>query len=181
LIVDRCLFNQSRDLRNTRPADAKAILGEPALRNRRRMTTTDGALLYVDDDDLIRELVAIILEEAGFVVVVAAHGAAAYRVLDRKIERSVRMVITDINLGGGLDGWAVAQRARELDNAVPVIYVTGAHGREWQSKAVPNSIMIQKPFTAVQLVDTISALLESSDPPLARAKSYHLSELRANT
>jgi DNA-binding response OmpR family regulator len=122
------------------------------------MTTTD-AVLYVDDDDLVRELVAMILEEAGFEVVVAAHAAAAHHVLDRKIEQLFRVVITDINLGVGPDGWAVARHARELDSAVPVIYVTGAHGRDWQSKAVPNSIMIAKPFTGVQLVDTVSALL----------------------
>jgi hypothetical protein len=94
-----------------------------------------------------------------FEVVVAAHAAAAYHVLDRKIEQLFRVVITDINLGVGPDGRAVARHARELDSAVPVIYVTGAHGRDWQSKAVPNSIMIAKPFTGVQLVDTVSALL----------------------
>jgi DNA-binding response OmpR family regulator len=128
------------------------------------MTTTQAAaVLYVEDEDLIRELVVEILEEAGFEVVVAADGTAACDVLDRKLEQRLRALITDINLGGGLDGWAVARHARELNGALPVIYVTGAHGRDWRSKAVPNSLMIAKPFTPTQLVHAISSLLETAN------------------
>jgi DNA-binding response OmpR family regulator len=122
------------------------------------MTTTDSTVLYVEDNELVRELVAMSLEDAGFNVVVAADAAMASDALSRNVEQPLRAVITDIDLGVGSDGWAAARRARELDGALPVIYVTGAHGHDWQSKAVPNAIMITKPFTAAQLVDTVASL-----------------------
>jgi len=116
-------------------------------------------ILYVEDENVIRELVAMVLEDAGFEVVAAADGASACEALDRKDEKPFRAIITDISLGVGPDGWAVARHARELNNTLPVIYVTGAHGLDWRSNAVPNSVMIVKPFTPTQLVFAISSLL----------------------
>jgi DNA-binding response OmpR family regulator len=127
------------------------------------MTAADAAVLYVEDNDLVRELAAMILEEAGFKVVAAADAAMACAALDRNVEQPLRAVITDIDLGVGPDGWAVARRARRLDGALPVIYVTGAHGHDRQSKAVPNGVMLTKPFTTAQLMDAVSSLLGTSD------------------
>jgi DNA-binding response OmpR family regulator len=65
-----------------------------------------------------------------------------------------------MNLGPGPDGWEVARRARELNNALPVVYARGASGHEWQSNGVAHSILITKPFTMKQLVNAISMLLK---------------------
>jgi hypothetical protein len=46
-------------------------------------------------------------------------------------------MVTDINLGHGPSGWDVAKRARELNRAVTVIYVTSAGGHDWQRRAFP--------------------------------------------
>src|SRR5665213_2370308 len=121
LIVDRRLFNcGSRDLRNTRPAGAKAILGERAVRNRSRMSTAV-ALLYVEDEVFIREYVEIILQESGFDVVSAPDGAVALDALTTSVA-PFRALITDVDLGAELDGWEIARRARELNRALPVVY-----------------------------------------------------------
>jgi hypothetical protein len=37
--------------------------------------------------------------------------------------------------------------------------MSGAHGDEWPSKGVPNSIMLMKPFAPAQLVTAIWQLL----------------------
>jgi DNA-binding response OmpR family regulator len=123
----------------------------------------DQAVLYVDDDALIRELVASALEEAGFEVVVAENGAAAITTLDEDAD-SFCAVVTDIDLGVGPNGWEVARRARELNNALSVIYVTGGSGSDWQSNGVKNSIMLVKPFSMKQLVNTVSSLLKKFRP-----------------
>jgi DNA-binding response OmpR family regulator len=121
------------------------------------------AVLYVEDDDLIRELSAAALEEVGFKVMVAESGATAFDALDNDADSFCAMV-TDVNLGAGPDGWEVARRARELNDTLPVIYVSGGSGNEWQSKGVRNSIMIVKPYKITQIASAISALLKKVRP-----------------
>ena len=77
-----------------------------------------------------------------------------------------RALVTDINLKGLMDGWQVARRIREIDPLFPIVYITGAHGDEWASKGVPNSVLLSKPFAPAQLVTAISQLLNAAGPPV---------------
>jgi DNA-binding response OmpR family regulator len=113
------------------------------------------AVLYVEDEPLIRELSALALEDAGFEVIVVGSGTAALDALDDDAEPFCA-VVTDVNLGPGPDGWAVAKRARELNGTLPVIYVSGAAANEWLAQGVPNSRMLDKPFTPDQIVAAVS-------------------------
>jgi CheY-like chemotaxis protein len=97
------------------------------------------AVLYVEDDALIRELAAAELEEAGFEVVSSESGASALEALDDNADPFCA-VVTDIDLGAGPDGWDVAIRARELNQAMPVVYVSAASENEWESRGVLKSI-----------------------------------------
>ena len=72
--------------------------------------------------------------------------------------------MTDINLLGKLDGWEVARAAREIDPAIPVIYMTGTHGDEWASMGVPESVLLLKPFAPAQIVTAVAGLLNASPP-----------------
>jgi DNA-binding response OmpR family regulator len=116
------------------------------------------AVLYVEDEELLRELATTILEDAGFDVVTAENGAAAFVALDETGEPFCAMV-TDIDLGDGPDGWAVAKRARELSKGLPVVYVTGASAHRWQAEGVARSLLIKKPFTPSQILDAIRSVL----------------------
>ena len=76
-----------------------------------------------------------------------------------------RALVTDIALLGRMDGWEIAQQAREIDPEFPIIYMSGAHAEDWASKGVPNSIMLAKPFAPAQLVTAVSQLLNMGTPP----------------
>jgi DNA-binding response OmpR family regulator len=78
-----------------------------------------------------------------------------------------RVLVTDINLAGKADGWAVAMAAREIDPNFPVIYTTGAAADQWAIQGVPNSLLLTKPFAPAQLVTAISNLLNTGGSPLA--------------
>lgn len=119
-------------------------------------------LLYVEDDLLIQETVVESLEEAGFKLLVANHGEQAGQLLAAHAA-DLRGLITDVNLGDGLDGWAIAREARHLVAGLPVVYVSGASNHEWTSEGVPGSTIIAKPFACAQLVVAISALLVVTD------------------
>ena len=119
-------------------------------------------LLYVEDDSLIQLTVVGSLEEAGFKLLVADSGEQAVQLLVAHAG-DLRGLITDVNLGDGPDGWAIAREARQLVAGLPVVYVSGASDHEWTSWGVPGSTIIAKPFATTQLVVAISALLVVSD------------------
>jgi DNA-binding response OmpR family regulator len=63
-----------------------------------------------------------------------------------------------------MNGWEVAQQARDTDPGFPVVYISGASAADWASKGVPNSIMLHKPFAPAQLVTAIAQLLNMGTP-----------------
>jgi CheY-like chemotaxis protein len=112
------------------------------------------SVLVVEDEPLILDIVADELNDAGFEVLLATTGEEAVAILDR--ERRVDLLLTDIRLPGRLDGWGVAERARERFSAVPVIYVTGYSGEP--ARQVPDSILIMKPYRPSAVVRAAKGL-----------------------
>ena len=120
-------------------------------------------ILVVEDDKAIQSLVEATLSDGGFEPAIAASGEEAVTLLrGRKTE--YRALVTDISLGGRMDGWEVAQQAREIDPQFPVVYMSGASAADWASKGVPNSLMLAKPFAPAQLVTAVSQLLIRGTP-----------------
>jgi DNA-binding NtrC family response regulator len=115
-------------------------------------------VLLVEDEFLIRDLVQTSLEDADFSVVTAGHGGEAIQLLDRN-GQPVSALVTDVRLGEGPDGWAVARYARKLRPSLPVIYFSGHSAADWPSEGVPNSTYLQKPLTAPQIVKAVKAIV----------------------
>jgi CheY-like chemotaxis protein len=120
-------------------------------------------ILVVEDDQLIQALVEESLSDGGFDPLLAVSGEEAIALLN-KDENDLRVVVTDINLSGKLDGWEVGRTAREIEPTMPIVYMTGSHGEEWASKGVPDSVLLTKPFAPAQIVTAISQLLNASPP-----------------
>jgi CheY-like chemotaxis protein len=120
-------------------------------------------ILVVEDEPLIQSLVDEALADGGFEPAVTSSGEEAVTLL-KGHKGKYRALVTDINLQGKMDGWEVAQQAREIDPAFPVVYMSGAAAADWASKGVPNSIMLSKPFAPAQLLTAISNLLNSGTP-----------------
>jgi CheY-like chemotaxis protein len=120
-------------------------------------------ILVVEDEPLIQSLVEEALADGGFEPAVTSSGEEAVTLL-KGHKGKYRALVTDINLQGKMDGWEVAQQAREIDPAFPVVYMSGAAAADWASKGVPNSIMLSKPFAPAQLLTAVSNLLNSGTP-----------------
>lgn len=116
------------------------------------------ALLVAEDEALIRCAMEQTLESGGFEVVAASSGNSALQLL---IDSATRFagLITDIRLGDGIDGWALARKARELIPDLCVVYITGDSAADWPAKGVPGSMVLQKPFADALLLTGISTLL----------------------
>lgn len=101
-------------------------------------------ILLVEDEVLISEMVAYTLEEQGFTVHVVSNAADALR----HIESGARVdaLFTDVNLPGGMDGSELAARVRALRPDMPIVYASGRWHPDEQSRLVPRSVFLPKPY-----------------------------------
>ncbi len=100
-------------------------------------------VLLVEDELLIAEWVAESLEEQGFAVYTVTNAMEA---LGHLKAEPVDVLFTDINLPGGLDGTALARRARELWPDLPVVYASGRVNMLDPQVCVPGSTFVSKPY-----------------------------------
>jgi DNA-binding response OmpR family regulator len=118
------------------------------------MTTLNKSLLLLVEDEA---LIALPLEQElvdeGFEVLLVFDGREALAEIDRDAAR-FSGVITDIRLPA-VDGWAISKRARELVPTMPIIYMSGDSASAWKTNGVPDSTMLQKPFSTTQLTAVI--------------------------
>ena len=121
-------------------------------------------ILLAEDEALIALAVQDALEAAGFAVLHVFGGSDALAALNDKSSEFAG-VITDVKFGETVDGWTVSRRARELLPSIPIVYISGDSAHEHTSMGVPDSVMLQKPFAAAQLVTAISTLLNAVPPP----------------
>lgn len=115
-------------------------------------------ILLVEDEILVREMMSEALNDAGFATLLAVGAQDGATLFAHNID-DIRGLVTDINLGDGMNGWELACAARTRSNDLPVIYISGASGHEWPLRGVPNSLMVTKPFVPAQVVVAISSLL----------------------
>jgi DNA-binding NtrC family response regulator len=120
-------------------------------------------ILVIEDDETIQSVVEDALTEGGFEPAIAPSGEEAVTLLKGRIGK-YRALVTDITLRGTVNGWEVAQQAREIDPEFPVVYMSGKSAADWPSKGVPNSIMLEKPFAPAQLVTAVANLLNAGTP-----------------
>jgi DNA-binding response OmpR family regulator len=107
-------------------------------------------ILVVEDDPLIREIVVEALREEGYDVIHAANGEEALAWCRR---RAADVLFTDIKLPGEVDGWLIAERCRERDPELPVIYATGFS--PVAPRPVPDSLSLQKPYHPDEIVKAV--------------------------
>jgi two-component system cell cycle response regulator CpdR len=118
-------------------------------------------ILVADDETAIAEIVKDALEDGGFDVRVCLSGDVAMEAIE-ELGDGLAGIVTDIRIGFGPDGWAIARRARELHAGLAVIYMSGDSAADHTSQGVPDSVMIQKPFALVQIVTAIASLLNGA-------------------
>src|SRR5580693_5113417 len=100
-------------------------------------------VLLVEDEFLISEWVAQALSEQGFAVQTAANASDA---LGHLASDQVDILFTDINLPGGMDGAALARRAREMLPNLPVVYASARATMLAPDVRVPGAIIVPKPY-----------------------------------
>ena len=99
-------------------------------------------VLVVEDESFVRLDIASYLEDAGYIVIEAGSGEAAVALCNAGT--SIDIVITDINLGGSVSGWDVAECFRTVLPNLPVLYTSGDVIE--QRRCVSGNAVIAKPY-----------------------------------
>jgi CheY-like chemotaxis protein len=94
----------------------------------------------------------------GFDTILAMTGAAALDELESDSGR-FDVLLTDVRMAGGMDGWYVARRARVLKPDLPVIYPDWRQRKPMADGRHTKSLLLQKPFSEGKLVSTLGMLL----------------------
>jgi DNA-binding response OmpR family regulator len=121
-------------------------------------------ILIVEDEEHLARGIQFNLEMDGYEVEVLADGTHAAERLARPGPGDVDLVILDVMLPG-LDGFAVAERARKAGNFVPILMLT--------AKSLPEDIVeglsagaddyLAKPFDLAVLLARVKGLLRRRD------------------
>jgi len=115
-------------------------------------------VLVVEDEPLIQMDVVDQLEDEGFKVFAAFDAAEAIRLLTANPE--IRVVFTDIDMPGSMDGIALAHYVRDRWPPIKII-VTSGH-RTVQRGQLPNgSPFFQKPYNSSKLISKMKDMVAS--------------------
>jgi signal transduction histidine kinase/CheY-like chemotaxis protein len=115
-------------------------------------------VLVAEDDPAVRQVTARVLERTGFEVVVCEDGQEAAEVLETG-ERFA-LLLTDVVMPR-LSGRELANKAREIDPWMPVLYMSGYTEDIISSHDVTTEDMtfLRKPFTARDLLESVGLSL----------------------
>jgi signal transduction histidine kinase len=118
-------------------------------------------ILLVEDERILARLVATMLDDLGYSVLIARDGLEALDILGRTF--SISLMLTDIQLPGGLSGIEVSKTAVSLHPDIKIQFMSGYTGdinldRVELEKYGP---LLNKPFRKAELAQRVSRILHS--------------------
>ena len=118
-------------------------------------------VLLVDDERLVRGMLAEDLLDTGLDVTEAPNAEAALNAVGQA-DRPPRVLVTDINLGEGMDGIALAEEARRRWPGLGVVVMPGKPSNLGERRPDPREVCLLKPFGSPRLVAPVHGLLGRS-------------------
>jgi DNA-binding response OmpR family regulator len=122
-----------------------------------------GTIVVVEDDPNIADLIDMYLRRDGHRVVSVDRGEAGLEAVERE---KPKLVVLDVGLPGGMDGFEVCRRIRAT-SAVPVLMLTA---RDEEIDRVLGFELgaddyVTKPFSPRELAARVKAILRRADGP----------------
>lgn len=114
-------------------------------------------VLLVEDEALVRMIAADMLrEEGGFKVVEVVNADEALTVLEATAD--VRVLVTDVEMPGSLDGFTLARVVRQAWPHIGIV-VTSGRMAPAPNDLPPKALFIPKPYRAAALVEAVRTVL----------------------
>ena len=109
-------------------------------------------VLVVEDEPFLRFMAVDFIEEAGFEVIEAENADLAVAILEARTD--IRIVFTDIDMPGSLDGLKLAAAVRDRWPPIDIVIVSGLKRPDLELPA--RAVFFAKPYN----IDTVTATLE---------------------
>lgn len=113
-------------------------------------------VLMVEDHAIIRMQIADLIRDAGFEVIEAINADAALKELSRRGD--VRILVTDVDMPGSMNGIELAHTVRGSVPAIGVIVMSGM-AQPTVGELPDNAVFISKPIDNDLLVTTLRDLV----------------------
>ncbi|HWB18748.1 MAG TPA: response regulator transcription factor [Phycisphaerales bacterium] len=125
------------------------------------MTASQTTILVVEDDSAIRRGLTDALKYAGYHVREAVDGRSAIAQLT---DADVDLVMLDVMLPGGMDGFAILEAIRISHPVLPVIMVTARGAESDRVRGLKHGAddYVVKPFGALEVLARVEAVLRRS-------------------
>jgi CheY-like chemotaxis protein len=121
-------------------------------------------VLVVEDEAVLLVLAESVIRSAGYETLTASSLSQAQALIGSP--EHFDLVVTDINLGEDREaGIHVGRLVRQLRPQTPVLYTSGFNMTDGLRELfVDNSEFLDKPYTDLQLIETMARLLRSPTP-----------------
>ena len=112
-------------------------------------------VLVVEDEFLVRMNAVSLLEEAGFAVLEAGSADEAIVLLESR--RDIRIVFTDINMPGSMDGLRLAHAIRNRWPPIELVLTSGQM-RVGDDDMPARGLFLGKPYDPNRLLEVVRSL-----------------------
>jgi PAS domain S-box-containing protein len=116
-------------------------------------------ILVAEDDPFVRSSVILRIESLGYTVISAINGNDALSKL--KANPAIDMLFTDVVMPGGMSGWELADKVREIRPGLPVVFSSG-YALEMlthQGRAPGKPLILSKPYRKAELAERLREAL----------------------
>jgi CheY-like chemotaxis protein len=119
------------------------------------MSEPKPVVLIVEDEPLFRMFASDMIEDAGYDVVAVANATDAVEILETRLD--IRVVFTDVDMPGGIDGIKLAACIRDRWPPIKIIITSD---RPWPDGVTmpEEAVFFSKPFRQDRLLKEIERM-----------------------
>lgn len=119
-----------------------------------------GTVMVVEPEILTRMVIADYLRECGYKVIEGVNANDVFVVLRSPDADKVNIILTEVNLSGGIDGFKLAQQVRQNHPGVEVIITSGAANAANRASNLCDEGPLGNPYHSQEVVQRIKMLKE---------------------
>ncbi|MBP5591870.1 sigma-54-dependent Fis family transcriptional regulator [bacterium] len=118
-------------------------------------------VLVIDDEESILQSMKFLLGNSGYTVMTAADATAGLKII-KELEHELSVIVTDLFLPGGFDGFEIIKAVKDLETQIPIIMITAFGNVETAVRAMQNGAytFLTKPIDMKVLLEQMNKAIE---------------------
>lgn len=118
-------------------------------------------VLVIDDEESILQSMKFLLGNSGYTVMTAADANAGLKII-KELEHELSLIISDLYLPGGFDGFDIINAVKDLETRIPIIMITAFGNVETAVRAMQSGAytFLTKPVDTKVLLEQMNKAIE---------------------